>query len=100
MRRQSSPHDFPGETQAIEILGAIARDSPRQNFGLPGHRRNLVTLKLLDHLQRAVHAVQTASRPHVLPAAQEAQKIRGRYRLDLAPQTAESQAVNAREDAA
>ena len=100
MRRQARPHHFARQAQLIEKLGLIVRDRAREHVRLPGGRRNLVALKLLDDLQRAVDAVQPASGQHVLPAIKELLELRGGNRLDFAAQLPERQAMDARQDAA
>ena len=89
----------PDKTQLIEKLGLITSDAARQHFGFPGGGRDFVALQLLDDLQRAIHAVQSAARNQVLPAKQKALELCGGDRLDFAAKLAQRQAMNPRQDA-
>ena len=98
---EPAPRYVAGEAQRVEQPGLVPGDpgrrgdpapTPRRQRGIPGADPT--------HLGEAVRAVEARPRRDVLPAREEPNEGRPSDRLDLAPQAAEREPVDAREDAA
>ena len=100
MRREAAPADGAGEAKIVEDFGIVVRDAARQDLRFPGVRRSFEALQLLQNFERAVFAEKARVRREVLPAQQPAHELRGETGSHLLAQCAESELVNAREDAA
>jgi hypothetical protein len=66
----------------------------------PGIRWRFKTLQLLQGFQRSALAEEARFRSEVLPTEQPAHELRGVHGLNLFAQSAQREAVNAREQAA
>src|SRR5258708_28708635 len=95
MWRQPSPSYRPGQAQLVKPLGIVIGHPPRQNLPLPGIRRNLESLQLVQDFQRAALSYDLSSISDVLPSHEPAHELRCRYRLNLLAQRANSKTVNA-----
>ncbi len=89
------PARHRSSSQAAAILGHAGRE----DGGLPGARRDLEALQLLDHGQDPLAPFELRTRSHVLPAEEKPQEVLGSYRLDLAPQSLGRVAMDASEQA-
>ena len=78
MRREPSPHHLARMAERVEVFGFVSRDAARENVRFPSDGRSLVAFELTDHVERAVDAVQSRRRKHVLPAYEEAGVINAR----------------------
>src|SRR5581483_11018462 len=97
MRREPPPADRPRQAELIERCRIVVAHPPREHLPLPCIGWNLESLQLPKHLQQASLAGELRPLGHVLPAQQPAHELRLRYRLDLPPQPAQGQPVNARQ---
>ena len=90
----------PERQRSSRFSGAVLGDAAAQHALFPRRRRDLEALQLADDLHDAIRAVQLRAGRDVLPARQELMELRGGDRLDLAAQAAQSQVMNAGQDAA
>ena len=94
---QTAPGDLAGEAELIEQGPVVAGDTRRQHIAFPGSGRRLESLQLPDDLREALRSVQLRPRLRVLPAEEEPEEILRSDRLDLAPEPAQSETMDARQ---
>ena len=75
MGGKPSPRNLGRQAETIEQIGFVVGNAAGQNLRFPRRRRNLIPLQLLDDLQQAIDAVQTARQHGMLPAQQETHEI-------------------------
>ena len=98
-RAVKRPHATSPDRHRSSSHSGRSRPRARAAPPLPGARRDLEALELLDHGEEAAPALELRPRRHVLPAQQEAHEVLRRHRLDLAAQAIRRVAVDAGEEA-
>ena len=100
MRRQPAPPICPVKAEVVESPGLVSGNASRENLRFPGVGWRLEALQLLQDFQRASLTCGLSPACDVLPAEQPSHELcRGDGR-DLAPQCAERQPMDPRQQAA
>ena len=73
--RNPSPADRARQTELVENLRVVIRDSARQDLRLPGTGRNFEALQLPDDFEQPALAPRLRARREVLPVEQPAHEL-------------------------
>ena len=100
MRRESAPSDSASQAELIQDFGIVVGDSPFEDLRFPGICGRFKALQLLARFEGPPFAEKLRARSGMLPAQQPVHELGWCYRLDFFAKLSESQAMNAREQAA